>query len=167
MPAFELRTAVPDDEMPVTRLLEASYGRLMPSAYEQAHADQFLPIITKAQPELLASGTYYLATTPDGELIGAGGWTKERPGTGAIETGTGHIRHVATHPGWTGKGVGRAIIDRCVADGRSAGLARFECNSSLNAVDFYKHLGFKEVQPIDIPLGKHLIMPSLLMERTF
>ncbi|MGI9421473.1 MAG: GNAT family N-acetyltransferase [Geminicoccaceae bacterium] len=166
MTGFALRTAAPDDAVPVTRLLEASYGRLMPSAYGQAHADQFLPVITKAQPELLASETYYLAITPEGELIGAGGWTKETPGSGDIDAHTGHIRHVATHPAWTGKGVGRTIIDRCVADARLAGLSRFECNSSLNAVDFYKHLGFKEVRPIDIPLGKHLIMPSLLMERT-
>ena len=163
---FELRAAVPADEAAVTQLLEVSYGQLMPAAYERARLDAFLPLIVKAQPELLASDTYYLVVTSEDEVIGAGGWTKERPGTGDIDAGTGHIRHVATHPKWTGRGVGRMIIDHCAAVARSAGIERFACCSSLNAVDFYAHLGFKEVRPVDIPMGGGLIMPSLLMERT-
>ena len=157
---------MPEDEAAVTQLLEVSYGRLMPAAYEQAHLDAFLPLIVKAQPDLLASDTYYLAVTSEDDVIGAGGWTKERPGSGDIDAGIGHIRHVATHPGWTGKGVGRMIIDHCAAVARSAGIQRFACCSSLNAVDFYAHLGFKKVRPVDIPMGGGLIMPSLLMERT-
>lgn len=166
MTGFKLRAAVSDDEAAVTRLLEISYGRLMSAAYEQAQLDAFLPLIVTAQPGLLASGTYYLAVTPEGEVIGAGGWTRERPGTGEIDVGTGHIRHVATHPGWTGHGIGRAIMERCSAEARSAGIARFECYSSLNAVDFYARLGFKEIRRVEIPMGGDLVMPSVLMGQT-
>lgn len=150
----------------MTGLLKQSYGRLMPGAYGEALVAEVLPIIARANPRLLASGTYYLAFTPDGELIGAGGWTCERPGIGEIEADMGHIRHFATHPDWIGQGVGRALIQRCVSDAVSAGITRFECYSSLNAVDFYARLGFKEVRAIDIPMGGDLVMPSLLMERT-
>lgn len=137
----------------------------MLAAYGEAFMAEILPIIARANPRLLTSGTYYLAFTPDGELIGAGGWTSERPGIGEIEADMGHIRHFATHPDWTGRGVGRALIDRSVDEARSRGISRFECYSSLNAVDFYRRLGFLEVRAIDIPMGDGLVAPSVLMER--
>lgn len=165
MPAFTLRTAELDDEAGVTRLLEASYGRLMPAAYGEERAARLLPVIAKAKPDLLTSGTYHLALTPEGGIVGAGGWTRERPGTGDIEAGTAHIRHVATHPDWTGQGIGRTLVDHAVEAARSRDIHRFECYSSLNAVDFYAALGFVAVRSIDIPMGGDLVMPSLLMER--
>lgn len=165
MTGFTLRTALPGDLADVTRLLEISYRQLMPSAYGQAATEALLPIIGRAKPELLASGSYYLAVTDEGAVIGAGGWTTGRPGTGEIEAATGHIRHVATDPSWTGKGVGRALMQRSFERARAAGIRRLECYSSLNAVDFYRRVGFKEVRRIDVPVGEDLIMPSLLMER--
>jgi len=163
--AFVLRRACADDAMAVTALLLVSYGQLMPSGYGEVLAAALLPVIAKAKPELLTSGTYHLAVTPAGEIIGAGGWTRERPGSGEIEAGTGHIRHFATHPDWTGQGVGRALIDQAVNEAEAAGIRRFECYASLNAVDFYSRLGFVEVRPIEIPMGSDLVMPSLVMER--
>ena len=165
--SFTLRQASADDEMAVTALLQASYGQLMPSAYGEAHAAALLPVIARAKPELLASGTYYLAVTPEQKVVGSGGWTRERPGSGEVEAGSGHIRHVATHPEWTGLGIGRALIDRAVDEARGQDVWRFECYASLNAVDFYARLGFVDIRPIDIPMGPDLTMPSLVMERTF
>lgn len=163
--AFALRPACRVDGPAVTSLLQASYGQLMPSAYGAELTSALLPIIAQANVDLLTCGTYYLAVTHDNEIIGAGGWTRERPGSGMIEPGTGHIRHVAIHPDWAGKGVGRAIIERGVAEAWGCGINCLQCCSSLNAVDFYRRLGFLEVRPIDVPMGGDLVMPSLLMER--
>lgn len=157
--------ASPGDEAAVTRLLQVSYGKLMPPAYGQVQTEALLPIIGRAQPELMASGSYYLAVTPLDEVIGAGGWTRAWPGRGEVEEHVGHIRHVATDPGWTGKGVGRAIMERSFGEASAAGMRRLACYSSLNAVDFYARLGFKEVHRIDIPMGGDLVMTSILMER--
>jgi len=164
--AFVLRQACIDDELAVTQLLEVSYGQLMPVAYGVERAAALLPVIAKAKPELLTSGSYFLTVTLENAVIGAGGWTKERPGSGEIEPGTAHIRHVATHPDWTGQGVGWMLIDHIVNEAREQGIRCFECYSSLNAVDFYTKLGFLKVRPIDIPMGSDLVMPSFLMERT-
>ena len=149
----------------MTALTQASYATLMPAAYDQGLLDKLLPIIAKANPQLLASGLYYLAVSPEDEVVGAGGWTRERPGSGDTEAGLGHIRHFATHPDWTGQGVGRALFERCLSESRSTGISWFECYSSLNAVDFYRRLGFLEVRTIDIPMGGDLVMPAVLMEQ--
>lgn len=163
--AFFLRVAAPADEAAVTALTQASYGTLMSDAYGRALLERVLPIIARANPKLLASGTYYAVTSPDGAIIGVGGWTRDRPGSGAMVAGLGHIRHFATHPDWVGRGVGRVLVNRCISEARSQHIRRLECNASLNAVDFYLRLGFLDVRAIDVSLGGGLMMPAMLMER--
>ncbi len=162
---FEIRVATPQDEQAVDGLLAASYPVLMRRHYDRASLAAALPRIAKANPTLLASGTYYLAFAASHVLVGCGGWTREHPGSGAIEDQLAYIRHFATHPDWTGHGVGRAIYQACVRDARSAGVNCFECFSSLNAEGFYAALGFELIQPLDITMGPDLIMPIMVMRR--
>lgn len=165
MTGFSIRPADPADEKAVTTLLQASYGALMLAGYDQTVLADLLPIMARANPGLLSSGTYYLAETDTSDIVGAGGWTRERPGTGDILPGTGHIRHFGTHPDWIGRAVGKSLYKRCDIDARSVGIKRFECYASLNAVDFYARLGFKVIDRIDIPMGEDLVVPSIWMER--
>lgn len=169
--AYHVRPTGSSDEVAVSALLELSYAALMPAGYEPALLARLLPIIGKANPTLLASGTYYAALSDEGHIVGVGGWTQHRPGDGGQVASTGHIRHFASHPDWIGQGVGRAIFDHCLAGARAVGLQRFECYASLNAVDFYRKLGFKAIGRVDIPIGSglaagdDLVMPAKLMER--
>ena len=117
-------------------MLQASYPLLMRQHYEPHLLSAALPALTTASPELLRSGTYYVAETRGHVIVGGGGWTRERPGQGDVEAGLGHIRHFATHPRWLGRAVGRLIYDVCKRQARSMGVNRFECYSSLNAVGF-------------------------------
>lgn len=172
---FGIRSATVADDALVSALLRFSYEKLMPAAYDQALLTRLLPIIGKANPALLASGTYYLAATDSDLIIGAGGWTAEQPGSGNLLSATGHIRHFACHPDWTGQGVATALFERCLEAARASGMKRFECYASLNAVDFYRKLGFKAIDRVDIPMGGHLgqggrqgddlTMPAIVMER--
>lgn len=52
-----------------------------------------LPKISRAQPEMVTCGTYYVVEE-DGVLLGAGGWTATAPGKGGLTRGVGHVRHV-------------------------------------------------------------------------
>ena len=166
MPAgFTLRIATPEDQSPVSDLLNASYPSLMPSSYEEDVLAAALPIMTRANPALLSAGTYYVAQTKGGLIVGCGGWTRERPGKGDVAPALGHIRHFATHPEWTGRTIGRSIYALCEEQARSAGVRRFECYSSLNAEGFYAALGFRSVRQIEIPVGRGVTLPSVLMER--
>lgn len=167
MPAdFTVRIATPGDAARVGELLSASYSELMPSAYDAAALAPVLGAMTRANPALLATGTYFAAETGDGRLVGCGGWTPERPGSGDVSPGLGHIRHFATHPNWIGRGIGRAIYDRCETQARAAGLERFECYASLNAEKFYAALGFTPVRNFEVEMGESLKFPSVLMLRS-
>lgn len=163
-PQFSVRPATPDDAPAVTELLEASYPVLMAAGYDDATLALALPLMTRANPALLQSGTFYVAETEDGVIVGCGGWTFEHPGSGKTEPGLVHIRHFGTHADWTGRGVGRAIFQRCLIDARSAGAERFQCYSSLNAEGFYAALGFRAVRRESVRMSDELCLPVVFME---
>jgi N-acetylglutamate synthase-like GNAT family acetyltransferase len=119
---YEVRVATPEDAEAVGGLLRASYPKLMASSYDEEVLAPALQLMTKANPSLLGSGTYYLAELSTGLLVGCGGWTLERPGTGTVEPRVGHVRHFAVHPDWTRRGIGRAIFSSCERAARSAGV---------------------------------------------
>ena len=135
----------------------------MGPAYDPELLDKVLPRMTTAQPGLLESGTYYVAESSDGKVIGCGGWTRERPGTSEIRENVGHIRHFGVHPDWTRCGVGKALYARCEHDAKDAGILQFECYSSLNGEAFYAALGFKRLAQIDLYMFDGLHLPSVHM----
>jgi N-acetylglutamate synthase-like GNAT family acetyltransferase len=162
---FALRVADLRDLAAVGALLEASYPTLLAEGYEPTILAKALPLIVKANPKLLASGTYYVAETAEGELIACGGWTKERPGSGGGVEGEAHIRHFATHPDWIRRGAASGLLRCCIQDATAAGIAAFECYSTLVAVAFYQASGFVAVRPIDLELMPGVSFPGLLMRR--
>jgi len=163
MTTFTIRAAKPEDAANVTALLEKSYATLMAADYDAPTLAAALPLIARANPKLLQAPTYYVAETPSGNLIGCGGWTPEKPGSGTVDGVTGHIRHFATVPDCIRQGVARTLIGRCFDDARAQNLHHLDCYSSLSAVAFYAACGFRVLGPIDIPLTEDCIFPSVHM----
>ena len=159
-----VRTAFLDDAPAVKSVLEDSFPTLMARAYDAALLARALPVITRPHPGLLASGSYYLAEA-DGKAVGCGGWSWEEPGSRAVQPGLAHIRHFAVRSAWAGRGVGRALYGRCERDARDAGASRFEAQASLNGEPFYAALGFSRIGRIEVPMGRDLLFPSILMRR--
>ena len=155
-------TTVSDQEL-IGNLLAASYPILMREAYPDDVLQQALPAMTRANLELLSSDTFYMVEEANGQAVGCGGWTLERPGTGQVEKGLAHVRHFATHPAFTGNGIGRTIFQHCAEQARMAGVARFECYSSLNAEGFYASLGFVSVEQFDVQMGPTLNFSAVRM----
>jgi N-acetylglutamate synthase-like GNAT family acetyltransferase len=119
--------------------------------------------MTQLDRTLLTSETYYVAEA-GGALAGCGGWSWGQPGTGELIAGQAHIRQFGVHPDWFGRGIGRALYERCEAEARAAGVGRFECFASLNAVGFYDSLGFRQVRPVELTMGETKIR-SVIMAR--
>lgn len=164
--SFQVRASTEADSDTVTALLQKSYAVLLKHAYDADTLDAALPLITKAQPDLLVCGSYYVAEDDTGRIIGAGGWTKHSP-TGQGETpDNGNIRHFGTDPAQTGKGIGRALMSRCISDALAAGVIEFNCYSTLNSKAFYRACGFRSVEPFPITLPGGVVFPSVRMTRS-
>jgi len=159
-----IRPATPADIGAVDELLGRSYGPLLRADYPPSTLVLALPRMARAQPQLLASGRYFLAEL-EGQLLGAGGWSPEPPGGGAVIPGLGHVRHVATSARVARRGVGRAVMGRVMAEARGAGALRLSSLSTLTAVPFYEALGFRPLRPLMLKFGG-ADFPAVEMERT-
>ena len=168
-----IRTARPSDLANVDLLLARSYPRLLSPDYPPSVMVLALPIISRARPELLASGRYYLAFGADGALLGAGGWSVGAPSpagepeAGARIGGVGHVRHVATDPTALRQGVGRAVMAAVFEATRRAGMSRMECLSTRTAVPFYTSIGFQAHGAVEVPLRAGIVFPAVQMTVDF
>jgi len=163
---FEIRLADPQDAEAVTALLEQSYSVLWAGAYPADVLKAVLPLLTKANPALLSGGTFFVAADPvDGRLLGCGGWSMAAPGSGEIKPNLAHVRHFGTDPDETGRGIGRAILNRCFEQAAAEGAKSMSCQSSLTAVAFYRSCGFVEIEPTIIDLPNGISIEAVLMSR--
>lgn len=154
-----IRPSTKADMAAVDALLARTYPKLLKADYPPSVLVTALPIISRAQPQLLTCGTYYVADE-GGTILGAGGWTPDRK-----VAGLGHIRHVVTDDRALRRGVGRALMARSFAEARAAGMTRMECWATLTAERFYQAVGFETLGPMDVTLQGGISFPSLRMMR--
>jgi predicted N-acetyltransferase YhbS len=169
MASFIVRPAQPHDREGVDALLARSYPPLLAPGYDAELLAATLPAMTRAQPKLLACATWFVAVRESGEVVGCGGWTRERPGTGEVEPGLGHVRHFGTHVDHLRQGIARALGMQTLASARAAGIEQLECYSTLVAEKFYASLGFRTIGSMSSPMprsdrpGELIEFPALLM----
>ncbi|WP_172292623.1 GNAT family N-acetyltransferase [Pseudoruegeria sp. HB172150] len=154
-----IRPSTPQDLAALDALFARAYPRLLKADYPPSVLVTALPLISRAQPALLASGTFYVAETANGALIGAGGWTGRRNST------IGDIRHVVTDDRALRRGVGRAILTRVVEEAAEDGVTLLDCKSTRTAVPFYKAMGFETLRPIRVELRPGILFPAMQMQR--
>ena len=162
--AITVEVATPADSRQVSAVLRASYRDLMAPAYGSEEFQAVLPVLSKANPELLGSGRYFVARHSEGQLVGVGGWSHERPGSGERIPHLGHLRHFGCHPEWIGRGIGRQLFWRCRDQALEEGIRRFMCFASLNAQGFYEQLGFSVRERISLEPLPGQEVPSLEMQ---
>ncbi len=171
VPSFTVRSARLHDRAGIDAMLRRCYPVLLAPTYAPALLAAVLPAMTQANPALLERDSWFVAIAGDRErVIGCGGWTPERPGTGALEPGLGHVRHFGTDPEQLRRGVARAIAARMLGSARAAGVERLECYSTLVAERFYASLGFRTLGPMSVTMprldadGGLIEFPALRMQ---
>lgn len=157
--SFDIRPTTLKDLAEVDALLARTYPKLLKADYAPSVLVTALPIISRARPELLSCGTYYVAVEGDA-VLGAGGWTRD-----ARDGQLGHIRHVVTDDRHLRRGIARALLDQCFEVAGQAGVTRMECWSTITAERFYQSVGFDTVGPMDVTLEGGIVFPSLRMRR--
>lgn len=158
-----IRKSTGDDFAAVDALFRRSYPVLLARDYAPDLLSDALPVISRANPELLSSGDYYLAER-EGQVLGAGGYSSQAPQGGQSE-GVAHIRHVVTDADATRQGIGRALMVRIFCDAIRRGVWEFDCLSTRSAVRFYASLGFRVRGNILINLRPGISFPAVHMVR--
>ena len=157
---ISVRAAVPADTSAVDALLARTYPALLKADYPPSILVTVLPIISRARPELMACGTYYLAEDETGAVVGAGGWT---PRAGPVAQA--EIRHVVTDQRHLRRGIARMVFDRIFEMAGAAGMQGYHCLSTRTAVPFYRALGFREMGGMDVTLRPGISFPAVEMLR--
>lgn len=159
-----LRPAEPSDTEALDRLFGQSYPVLLKPDYAPSVLVTAVPLMSKAQPALIASGTFFVVC--DGaEIVGAGGWTMQAPGARPGTRGVGHIRHVVTDHRRTREGIGRRLMRHIILHAHACGMMQSHCQSTLTAVPFYESMGFVALGGIDVELRPGIHLPAVFMQR--
>jgi N-acetylglutamate synthase-like GNAT family acetyltransferase len=65
---------------------------------------------------------------------------------GVVGLTENRIRQFFVHPTYQGKGIGRLLIEYIQTEAKKLNMNFLDVHSSLYAVEFYKHFGFKKVK---------------------
>lgn len=154
-------TTLADLDM-LSALIAASYATLDDGSYDHAQLQAAMPVMSKANPKLVESGTYYLVEA-GGVPAGCGGWSSPAPWTGEVVTGVGHIRHFAVHPDFKRRGVAGMLLTHCLDEARAQGVTLMKSQSSLPGVPFYQSFGFRRIGQVMTDVGGNPL-PAIEME---
>ena len=161
--SITLRSATAADIGAIDALLARAYPRLLRADYPPSLLVMAIPRIARAQPGLVTSGTYHVATDDEGRILAAGGWSRTPMREGGPPAG--QVRHVVTDDRLTRRGLGRAILARVIDEARAEGVARLDCLSTLTGVPFYRALGFGGDRRVTVSLGAGIDFPVIAMTR--
>ncbi len=162
---FTIRPALPADIPELNELLYRAFDTQLRSDYPSEVLDRAVPLMGRARPELVISGTYFVAADTAGRLLGAGGWSKEPPHGGEADAHLGNIRHFGVDPVAARRGVASAIMAHVVRDAAGQGMTCLDCLSTLSAVGFYRSAGFEPLGGQDVMLGEGVPFPVIHMVR--
>lgn len=149
---FSLRRARESDMGALDRVFQRSYMQLLALDYPPSVLVTAVPVIGRAQPDLIRAGLFHVVETADGRIAGAGGWSLQAPGGRPGQRGLGHVRHVACDPEFVRQGVGRMLMAHVLTEARASGMAALQCQSTLTAVPFYEAFGFVRQGAMEVPL---------------
>ncbi|MEM9249369.1 MAG: GNAT family N-acetyltransferase [Pseudomonadota bacterium] len=158
--SLTLRATIASDLPQIDALLARSYPALLKGDYPPSVMVTAVPIISRARPELVASGTYFVIEDPQGQALAAGGWSRQSARPAIAE-----IRHVVTDPGYVRRGLGTALFDRIFHTAEAVGVTGYNCLATRTAVPFYRALGFVEIGPVRIRLREAIVFPAVRMVR--
>jgi GNAT superfamily N-acetyltransferase len=171
---IDLRLATAEDVPAIRELIPLSVRALSENYYTPDQIESALAHVFGVDTQLINDGTYFVAES-EGQLVGAGGWSKRQTLYGGDQTKaqsdplldpTQHaarIRAFYVHPGWARRGIGRRIIQACEDAARNAGFTRIELGSTLPGEPLYTAMGYTVTEWFDIPLPDGEALPAARM----
>ena len=188
--AFTIRKAQPADIPVLKSLIDRSVRVLQSKDYTSSQLESALDTVYGVDTQLISDGTYFAVETDSGsgaqthskdsgqsQIVGCGGWSKRKTLYGGDHwTGredslldpqkdAAKIRAFFVDPGWARRGIGTLILQTCEAAAIAEGFRRLEMGSTLTGVEFYRALGYSELEKLAVPLKNGESLPIVRMEK--
>ena len=163
--SITIRPAGTADIVHIDAVLARAYPRLLAADYDTGTLDVALPMMAVTRPDLLADQSYFVAMLGD-DIVGAGGWTREVPGTQDVIARRGNIRRLILDDRKVRMGIATKLMERTHKDAKLAGMQEMYVLSTRTAAPFYAALGYEYRRDVDVPLGPSGVkFPSIEMRR--
>jgi GNAT superfamily N-acetyltransferase len=178
MAAWTLRLARLED-IPALDILIPQSVRALQTQYTETQREAAIGTMFGVDRQLIEDQTYFVAETPEGEIIACGGWSKRQTKCGSSagrsepdplidpKTDAARIRAFFIHPNWARRGIGTAILKASEAALLAAGFTRAEIAATLTGEALYVSAGYIVTERLDIPLANGLPLPCVRLAKEF
>lgn len=156
---MEIREVRPEEHEEAGRITRLAYEEFGAEGWSDGYADRLADIAGRADR------TTVLVAVEDGRILGTstleldgrveGGYP--RP---PLRPGEAHVRMLGVAPDARGRGVGRALMEACIARARDAGktfLSLHTTEEMTAARTMYADLGFRRMPDLTYPSGFTLL----------
>ena len=176
MRLLRVRPATRADVPQVESLIARSARALSDGYYTSAQVESLLRFVFGTDTQLIDDGTYFVAER-DGQLVGAGGWSRRRTLFGGDQmkrredplldprSEPARIRAFFVDPAVARQGVGRRLFDECRAAAAAAGFRALTLVATLPGEPLYQALGFTVTERFQLRLPDQEEVPVARMGR--
>ncbi len=155
---MEIRIANENDIIQIKNLLDRNFNEIMSEFHSKPILDKFMLHNTceSLSSQLLWKKVYVVEK--NNRIIGTGAFVN----FGSIENPKYCISNLYVLPEMHGKSIGRLIFDQLLNDAKLVGAKNFHVPSSINAIGFYKKMGFS-IDEIQLENEDEITWMSLLV----
>ncbi|MGG1948755.1 GNAT family N-acetyltransferase [Trinickia sp. NRRL B-1857] len=173
---FEVRLAVPSDTPALEALIRRSGVGLSVGFYTPEQAQAITQHVFGVDSQLVEDGTYFVVEHY-GSPVACGGWSKRRTLFGGDRAKSGpdplldpaveaaRIRAFFVEPSMARRGLGRLLMDRCIAEALRAGFRSMELVATLPGEPLYLASGFAVLERFELSLPPDIRVPVTRMSR--
>ena len=156
---ISLRLARVDDVPTLNALIERSARALSAGFYTEQETESAIRHVFGVDTTLIADGTYFIVER-ERRVVACGGWSKRRTLYGGDQrpvgerslldpaTDAARIRAFFVAPEAARQGIGRRLLDACIAAAAEAGFGKLELMATLPGVPLYEACGFLAVERV-------------------
>ena len=156
---LRLRPVRASDLDAIAAMQETSIMTLGAPTYGEAKARAWARLGYQFRHDLLGEGGFWVAEQ-DQRLLGVGGWSPD-----SLEADLAWIRYLFVHPEVARRGIGRRLVEHAERSAYAAERPRLRVWSSLNAVGFYRAVGFLPERRARWPVQRAIELDYVLMAK--